>query len=304
MKTLNISSKLFSFATFRERLLPSRLLLSTVLASTVLASAAVTAHGETLDFGGTAEKYKGSGDKTPPQCQINYPTASVEPFFIKWYCVDDIADTLDIKTEVWIYRKGSPVGQLLTSFLGFPASLKVDESLLHVTNFSEGLPVSFRFVASDRSGNTTMTQLLTIQAQDNSVSTCNLSVVAAASESSGSTTGLPEQKATIVDSPVLVSQTTSSNLQVSNKTKETSKTCQIDSICADSSQLSYKGDLSFDSGSTSSLSGEVTVTPGDLTVEVTGTGTLSNQQLQSLEVSGTTTFEGRETTVTLSCSKG
>lgn len=262
-----------------------------------------TALAETLDFGGVNEKYKGSGDKTPPQCQITYPTGSTEPFFLKWYCVDDIADTLDIKSEVWIYRKGSPVGQLLTSFLGFPASVKVDEALLQVTNFTDGLPVSFRLVATDRSGNSTMTQLLTVNAQDNAVSTCDISITAAASESTGDTTGLPEQKATLVESAVNFSQTNASNLSVSNKAKETSKTCQIDSICAEDSQFSYAAKLAFESGSTETISGEVTVSPGGLTVSVDGTATVNNQQLESLEVSGTATFEGRDTTVNLTCSK-
>lgn len=261
------------------------------------------AGAETLDFGGVNDKYKGSGDKTPPQCQVSYPSASTEAFFVKWNCTDDIADSLDIKTDFWFYPKGAPVGQLLTSFLGFPAAVKIDEHLLKVTNFTDGLPISFRLAVTDRAGNTTMTPLLRVGATDNSIAKCELTAVSAASESNGSTTGVPESQVLLNDTSVNVTPSASGGYQIEAKKKNYAKVCDIDTLCADTNQVSFSTTLSAPAGSASQLTGELTLAPGDVVLKVEGSGTVVDQSLENVDVSGTTQIDGRSTKVTLTCSK-
>ena len=88
-------------------------------------TAPAIAYADTTDFGGYPERFKGAGDRIPPRCQIDLPRASAEPFFVKWNCTDDNAEPSDIRSEVWIYRKGAPTGALLQNFLGFPAQCEL-----------------------------------------------------------------------------------------------------------------------------------------------------------------------------------
>src|SRR5262245_14316632 len=76
---------------------------------------------EVTDFGGYPDRFKGDGDQQPPACQIDLPAGSKTPFFVKWNCSDDDVDPQDIRTELWIYKKGAAFPEKLQSFLGFPA---------------------------------------------------------------------------------------------------------------------------------------------------------------------------------------
>ncbi len=258
---------------------------------------------ETHDFGGYTERYKGGGDKIPPRCQIELPSASTTSFFVKWNCSDDNSDSQEIRSELWLYKKGAPTGQLIANFLGFPAAVNIDESLLGVTTFTEALPFSVKLLARDETGMTTISPQLIVQAQDNSVETCNLSLLTEATEASGSTTGTPALAVAVDKAKVSVSQSSSSQLTVTTIEKSSAEPCEIDSVCFDDSRLTFSSNMSFSSASSSIVSGTLSIIPGSLVVNVAGTANISGLVLQDLEVSGTTTINGASTAVSLSCSK-
>lgn len=261
------------------------------------------AKAETHDFGGYTERYKGGGDKIPPRCQIDLPSASTTSFFVKWNCSDDNSDPQEIRTELWLYKKGAPTGQLVANFLGFPAAVNVDESLLGVSSFAEAIPFSVKLLARDETGMTTISPQFIIQAQDNSVETCNLSILTEATEASGSTTGTPALNVIVEKAKVSVSQASSSQLTVTTLEKSEAEFCEIDSVCFDDSQLTFSSNLSFSSTSSSVVSGTLSIIPGSLVVNVAGTANISDLVLQDLEVTGTTVIDGTNAAVTLSCSK-
>ena len=272
--------------------------------STVLVLPAMVA-AETTDFGGYPERFKGAGDRIPPRCQIDVPRASAEPFFVKWNCSDDNAEPADIRTELWIYRKGAPTGALLQSFLGFPAAVRIDESILETATFKEGLPVSVKLLAHDRAGNTTISPIHQVNAQDNSVDTCTLKIITEETESSGSTTGVPSLTVNLADAIVSVQQSTTERFQVATKEAQFAGTCEIDSVCFDESRVTFNADLTLTNSNTSetTVKGTLTVVPGSLVVEVTGTTEVDGVLLRSVELTGTTTIGGATTAVTLSCNQ-
>lgn len=270
------------------------------LASLLLAPA--LAKAETHDFGGYTERYKGGGDKIPPRCQLDLPSASTTAFFAKWNCSDDNSDPQEIRTELWLYKKDSTAGQLVANFLGFPAAVKIDEGLLGVTTFTEALPFSIKLLARDETGMTTISPQLSVQAQDNSVQTCKLSINTEATESTGSTTGTPAFNVTVEKADVHVSQRDSSQLTISAE-KSPAEPCEIDSVCSDDSKVSFFTDFIFSSVTSGVVAGLLTVLPGSPRVGVSGTGNISDLVLQDLEVSGTTTIDGASATVKLTCSK-
>ncbi len=269
-----------------------------------LPSLASVARAETTDFGGYPERFKGAGDRIPPRCQIDVPRASAEPFFVKWNCSDDNAEASDIQTEIWIYRKGAPTGALLQSFLGFPAAARIDETVLETATFKEGLPVSVKLLARDRAGNVTISPIMQVNAQDNSVDTCTLKLVTEETESSGSTTGIPSLTVELTDAEVTVQQSTTEKFQVRTKLAQTAGTCEIDSVCFDESRVTFNADLNLNTESAeTTVTGTLSIVPGSLVVNVTGTTTVDGVLLRSLELTGTTTINGASTAVTLTCNQ-
>ncbi|MFN8392625.1 MAG: hypothetical protein U0136_20195 [Bdellovibrionota bacterium] len=260
-----------------------------------------SANAETTDFGGYSERFKGGGDKIPPRCQIDVPTASTEPFFVKWNCTDDNADAQDIRTELWLYRNGAPTGELVANFLGFPASVKIDEGLLGVTEFRQGLPVSIKLLARDKAGITSISPAIVVRAQDNAVTTCSLNIETQATESTGATTGIPSLQVTASDAAVTVSQPSESQLGISSVGSVNADPCEISTVCFNDSLVSFSSSLSLSSDS--KASGTVSIVPGSLIVNVSGTSSVNGTTLNQLSVSGTTTINGASSTVTLSCSK-
>ncbi len=261
---------------------------------------AAYAVAETTDFGGFSERFKGGGDKIPPRCQIDLPTASTEPFFVKWNCTDDNAAPEEIRSELWVYRNGAPAGDLVANFLGFPASVHIDEGILGVANFTDGLPVGIKLLARDRAGITTISPLFTVRAQDNNVSTCSLSINKEGTEASGGTTGTPSESVDVGSANVNVTQSSASQVSVAAAGSLLASPCEIDSICHDDSRLTFTSNLTI---SGTSANGTVSVTPGNLVVNVTGSATVDGVMLETFNVSGETTIEGKDATLSLSCDR-
>ncbi len=271
-----------------------------ILLTAALLGIAATAFAETTDFGGFSERFKGGGDKIPPRCQIDLPTASAEPFFVKWNCTDDNAAAEEIRTELWLYRNGAPTGDLIANFLGFPASVRIDEGLLGVGTFSAGLPIGVKLLARDRAGITTISPLFTVRAQDNNVSTCSLSITTEGTESSGSTTGTPAENVQVSSANVNVSQSSASQVSVQAAGSVLANPCEIDAVCFDDSRLTFTSNLNI-AGDTAA--GTVTISPGSLVVQVNGSTTVNGVMLETLDVSGETKIQGADATVNLSCDR-
>lgn len=281
--------------------------ISHTLAAVTLLSMAGLAHSayaETTDFGGFSERFKGRGDKIPPRCQIDLPTTATEPFFIKWNCSDDNAAAGEIRTELWLYRNGAPAGELIANFLGFPASVQIDQGLLRTEKLTDGLPASFKLVARDRAGIATISPLFTVRAQDNALSLCSLTVHEDSTSSSGSTTGSPSADVETGDSSVNVTQTSTTQLGIATKGSVVGSPCEIDAICSNDTLITFSSNLTLGSGNDAGKAeGTVSIIPGSLVVNVSGTASVNNSQLQSVNVTGTASIEGRDATVSLTCNR-
>ncbi len=276
-----------------------RILLAAAISAACVAG---RANADTTDFGGYSDRFKGAGDKIPPRCQIDLPTASTTPFFIKWNCTDDNADPQEIRTELWLYRNGAPTGELVANFLGFPASVQVHEGLLGVTNFREGLPISVKLLARDRAGITAISPSFVVRAQDNTVSTCSLTIDTEATESDGSTTGTPASNVNVSSANVTVTQPSDTTVAVSAAGSLLADPCDINSVCFDNSRLTFTSSLTF-SPSDSTATGTVSVVPGSLVVNVNGTTSSDGVMLSTFDVSGTTKIDGVDATLTLKCDR-
>lgn len=266
----------------------------------LLLSMPIMAFAEVTEFGGFNDKFKGAGDKIPPACSIDVPRAATQPFTIFWGCSDDNALTPEIRTELWMIRKDSQATEKVAEFLGFPANRRIDEQLLRVTNFTDGLPVSFRLVAIDRAGISAISPTFTVRAQDNSVQTCTMQISTEETASSGDTVGTPAQFVVVTDTPAQTTEQTTTSIVVSSGNRVQADPCEVESVCADSSRLTMSAKVSLSTDG-STASGTVTVVPGSVVVDTTGSYSVQDSQLQSLDLSGTTTIGGANATVTFSC---
>ncbi|MBP9837546.1 MAG: hypothetical protein KBC84_02420 [Proteobacteria bacterium] len=257
---------------------------------------------ETTNFGGYNERYKGGGDKIPPSCTVDIPKASTEPFFIKWYCVDDNSTPEQLRTELWMYKKGSEAGELVKNFLGFPASVQIDEGLLGVTTFTDGLPVSFKLLAKDSAGITTISPIITVSAQDISLSTCDVTIKTAAVESTTESTGTPELEVFINDAKVNVVESQDKKIVVSTSGKAHADTCQIESICSNDDFITFTTSVSGQN-TEDTTTGTATFAPGNVSAKLSGTSSFNSLSLEELDLKGETTIDGTAATVTLNCSK-
>lgn len=254
---------------------------------------------DTTDFGGYSDRFRGDGDKQPPRCQIDIPRASTTPFFISWNCVDDAASPDEIRTELWMLRKNANAPVKVADFLGFPASVRVDEGLLGAASMSDGLPASFRLLARDRSGVASLSPFLNVSAQDNNLSSCDLQITTEAGEADvgGSTMSVVAQSV-----PVRVSQRENTDLNLETSAATAATPCEIAALCQSetegANQIAFAATLTT-SGST--ISGELSVNSGALVAQLSGTTDIANAALGSFQASGKTTIQGSVADVNLVC---
>lgn len=260
-----------------------------------------SAVAETLDFGGYAERFKGKGDRIPPHCQIDMPDAASSSFFISWYCTDDNASEDDIKTELWIFRKNEPASVLLRTFLGFPAAVKIDEGILQSADFKAGLPASFRLVAWDRAGTTTISPLLTVLPQDSKLQTCTLEVKTSSTEATETTTGTPASTVTLKNVSILAKNTSNGNYTLSMSSAQKASPCELDSICEEEQMVKFVASVSLQDESVAK--GNVTITPGSVSSSLEGSYKGEADALESLNLSGEATIDQKAASVSLVCSK-
>ncbi|MCC6953694.1 MAG: hypothetical protein IT290_06215 [Deltaproteobacteria bacterium] len=263
---------------------------------------AASANAEITDFGGHTERFKGGGDKIPPQCSINVPKASQEPFTIKWYCIDDNAGSQDIRTELWMFRKDSPASELVGNFLGFPAAAYIDEKTLHTATVAEGLPVRFRLLAKDRAGITTVSPVITVGATDTSLDTCTLEVNTEGTESTGDTTGVPAASVRATNVPVEVTESGENQITIKSAEPAGATPCELDSFCSDDSEVSFELTLTLDEAA-ESQTGTITINPAGQSVELSGEAKVEGIKLSSISLTGETTVETVPATVSLNCSQ-
>lgn len=284
----NLASKLLSFG----------------IATVTLSLSPVLAQAETIDFGGRPEKFQGRGDRIPPSCQVQAPSAAGASFLILWNCEDNDAAKPDIRTELWVLRNGSSAWEIGKQFLGFPAGMTVDENLLKSTTVREGLPASFRVVGIDRAGNATISPSFIVNPGDASTLTCSLNLATAGTEtdSSGSTTGVPSRSVVLSDVPSEAIAATQTAFTIKSSTSSLATTCEIDSICSADSQVAFSGSGVINSGSSSDIS--LSITPGapNLTLSGTVTTGTDGMSVSAVSLSGTAILEEESATVSLECS--
>lgn len=270
-------------------------LLLTILTNTQLL------YAKPLDFGGYEERFKGAGDNVPPECQIDVPQAATEPFFIKWNCIDDNALQQDIQTELWIYRKNEEASEQVVKYLGFPAAAYIDATALKAASVQEGLPVSFRLLARDRAGITAVSTFLVVSKQASVLSNCTLNVTTEGTASTGSTTGLSESEATLSNVSVSSQEVGESGIRLFTAIPVAASPCDISSVCSDDEEVSF--DTTLTVSDSSQASGSLRVSPGNVSAEVTGTVTMTDSVLiSSVDVTGTTTIDGQNASLSLKCS--
>ena len=262
-----------------------------------------SSRGEQLiDIGG--DKFSGGGDQRKPECQISHPLSAGAPFYIKWNCEDESATRGELVTEVWILRPGAPRYVKVSDYLGFPASLEVNEDLLGGP-FSEWLPASFILIARDTAGNAAVSAPFTITNRDNDVDTCSLSISTRATQSSGDTTGVPSLSAQLSSVSTYTQSTNNTTFAVSMFTPQAAEPCEIDSLCSD--ERDQEDEIFFSASITvredGSADGRLNVNPGELAINVEGAGTVSDDILQEVSVSGTTIVDSVVTDFTLTCSQ-
>ncbi len=273
----------------------------------LLALAPLAVSAETTDFGGYAERYKGAGDKIPPQCQVNAPSAASEDFVVKWNCVDDNPNNTPpekMRARFWVRKPSDTRWHILDHFLGFPASVLVDRGMLGIAadaDFKSGLPISLRIEAWDTAGNTTFSQILSVSDKDTTLDTCSVNIVAAATESSGDTTGLPSQEVTLTDAPVITTRQADDKIRITSASIADAEPCEIEGVCADSEQVSF--DLTVTVAEDQSATANFIATPGVTQTELTGTAKISGVVLDSVSLSGSGTADGRDAQISVSCSK-
>lgn len=249
-----------------------------------------------VSIGGFSERFgeDADGDNTPPDCTINVPSFAASEFQVLWLCEDNKEPQDNIRTELWIRKNGDQVDQLVQQFLGFPAGLDISRETLGISStadFESGLPAGFRLVARDRAGNATISELLVVSPGVAPVSECDISVVV----DGESTEGVVATTTTAALSNTSVSVI--SNLVTGTGT---AAPCEIESICSDDSSVSFTINFSAaDSGTVDSAS--IDIDTGTISSDLTGNVTLDGTTVTALSLTGETTVEDSDTTVTVNC---
>jgi len=273
---------------------------TSVLALSALLSA--PAFAETIDFGGRPERFKGRGDRVPPTCQITTPSAAGSDFPVEWNCEDEDTAYQDIRSELWILRKGAPAWELVKTFLGFPAGISISPEILKTASVVEGLPASFRMVGIDRAGNTTFSPTMTVNPGQAEIMNCSLSVTLGGTETSesGETTGVPVQTVSLVDVSTDASSTSEGAFTLKSAVNGVASPCEIDSICEADSVVSFSGSGTFDD---SAASIELSITPGAVSGSLAGTITTSSATgaVSTVSATGSALIEDQSATISLEC---
>lgn len=255
-----------------------------------------------IDIGG--DGFSGGGDKTKPNCQISHPLSASTDFYIKWNCEDNTATRGELVTEVWILRPDAPRYVKVSDYLGFPASLLIDEALVGGP-FSQWLPASFILIARDTAGNAAISAPFTITNRDNDVDTCTLLVSTRATESNGDTTGIPSLTTRLTDVPTFTQSTNDTTFAVSMFDPEVADPCEIDELCKDGgddeNEVFFSASITVDEEG--QADGRINLSPGEFVINVEGTGTVSDSILDSVTLKGTTIIQDTVTDVVLNCSQ-
>jgi len=274
------------------------------IAAATLSFSPVLTQAETFDFGGKPERFPGRGDRVPPTCQVQAPSAAGASFLVLWNCEDDDAAKGDIRSELWVLRKGSSAWELANQVLGFPAATTIDATLLKSTTVKDGLPASFRVVGIDRAGNATISPPFIVNPGDASTLTCSLTITTSGTEtdSSGSTTGVPSRSVVLSNVPSEAIAATDTAFTIKSATSSLATTCEIDSVCEADSLVSFSGSGVVNAGSSSDVT--LSVAPGAPNLILSGTVTAGSDgtSVNAVNLSGTGTVEEEQATVTLECS--
>ena len=250
------------------------------------------AFAELHDIGGKEAEFKGDGDLVPPLCQLDIPTASTEPFSVKWNCTDNVSPDNEIRTELWLLRNGASHAVKIKDFLGFPAAANIDAETLKSTTIAEGLPAAFRLVARDRAGAGIVSPYFTVTSQNIAATKCSLTLTRAATDSTETGTGSPTTSLKLEDIEVNTNTSTSGFITYSTKSETIAGPCEIAAICdeTDSGAVTFTATVSTESSST----GTLTVSPGNFEAEISGT---------SSSLTGTGTLNEVSTEVELVCTE-
>ncbi|MCC6221269.1 MAG: hypothetical protein IT291_08535 [Deltaproteobacteria bacterium] len=266
----------------------------TVFFSMALSFTPQHALAETTDFGGSPEEYKGDGDLVPPRCQVEAPRTTKSPFSLKWDCTDNDEDHSpkeNIKTSAWIRRTTDTRWRLVDHFLGFPASLLVENSILQLPPDAEiraGLPVQLRIEASDAAGNTTFSPALTVLRRDTELESCALEIKTTSSTVAAN------------DIEIIASQLSDSSYGITSSSSTEASPCELEDVCKADSIITIDASFSVVSD-TGEAEGTLTIMPGT-SLSVEGNVEPDNESaLTHVTLSGTATFDGEEGSVTLIC---
>lgn len=256
------------------------------------------AHSEVTEFGGYHARFKGDGDLQPPECQVDVPLQANESFFIQWNCNDNESSPDELRSEVWIVKKNSPIPNKIADFLGFPASVKIekahlidesqiqsdiDRNRVQDQSFESFLPIGIRLVVRDRSGTASLSPVLTVEAGSptTSGSSCKLSVQTDPVPSSIDFTGMPALYMEADSISSSTSSTIAGNTTVRSSQSFTFNTCEIQEICSNpSASFNFQFTLQNNSSGTLTL------------LENNGTQT-------SVPLQGTAQQEGRSSSINM-----
>lgn len=263
----------------------------------LLLSKSSVAFGDPHDFGGWGERMRGRGDLTPPNCQIDVPTMADSPFSVLWNCADDVTKDNDIRTELWIYKKDSSIGEASKRFLGFPAAVFINEALLGLgeqQSFKDGLPLGVRLVATDKAGNTSISPIITINEKTNLVNQCSLSI-------KQQLTNTEKTLNVFVKNALVKSAKLAENsFVITAKESVGAEPCEIEELCSYEKNIRFIAQVNIDDAE--KATGKLSVSPGNLTLLTsTTTATVENGDLLSNEINGTIDFGGFPTEISLNC---
>lgn len=242
------------------------LILGSVLTSSLQA--------EVTEFGGHPARFKGKGDMQPPLCQIDIPRFVSNSFFVGWDCSDNQSSPDELRSELWIVKKNSPIPYKVGDFLGFPASVKVEKAhLADFTNISSEaekyellnndfeyfLPINVRLLVRDRSGNASLSPVIEVNHSslnsgitDNdsslNISMCSIFARTRPIPASIDFTGIPALFAETNTFPANLSSTISGNRVIRNSEPLSFIRCEIETLCMDSMNLYNMQILTDNSG--------------------------------------------------------
>ena len=256
-------------------------------------------YAEVSSFGGSNERFKGKGDRIPPECSLELPDVAGDSFIVKWNCSDDDTEYQDIVTELWMYKKGSESSELVKSFLGFPAAAVINSDLLRGLTVSQSLPLGFRLRAVDRAGNSTISETMYIKSQSASLSKCDLRIVQPATVAIGGATGLPQTEL-VVKSQEIMTQQISSGLIIESENITNFSSCEVDHLCEkqfDRFTLSLSDDT-MSSGILNLYRNDESI----FSVKISGSPSyLDESNLSAISLLGTGIIDDRSSSVSLSC---